>query len=107
MRRLSDATRERVNTDSFYRTCVICKSPQVQIHHNLIHGRRQVDDWWALLPLCVTHHNQANQVEMRQKLNWIMCNRAPVEDLIKYSKVTDLVAMKRRLNRIYGNGGND
>lgn len=100
MRRLSDESRQVVNTDEFYRRCCVCQAQNPQIHHNLIHGRRQVDDWWALLPLCVTHHSRANEVTVRKVLNHIMLQRAPSDELKKYSKVRNLVQEKESL-RIY------
>lgn len=100
MRRLSDEVRKDLAADPFMQHCCICGASSPQWHHNLIHGRRQVDEPWAILPLCVTHHNRANEVGVRKVLNHIMLQRAPEDALKKYSKVRNLIQEKESL-RIY------
>lgn len=89
MRRLSDETRKRIDTDLFYRRCCLydktCSGP-LQQHHNLIYAGRQVDDFWAILPLCQSHHEVADRKDVKKKLNAIMLSRASGGH-VEYEKV--------------------
>lgn len=66
--------------------CVFCGAVPVQLHHNLIHGGRKVNEPWALIPLCPPCHSQADNRAVRAKLDKLMAERAPQAELEKYNK---------------------
>lgn len=92
-----------MNANPFMKKCCIdisqC-SGKIEFHHNLIYAGRQVNEAWCILPLCKTCHD--NIVSTKPRCNWIMCNRATDEELRHYSKAIDYIALRDRLNGIYG-----
>ena len=103
-RPISKKTLNTIKADSFYERCCISGRVPVQFHHNLIFGGRQVDEAWAILPLHQNIHALANRVKVRERLDYIMLNRATDEELKRHSKVVDLIEKRKRLNEIYGKG---
>jgi len=75
---------------------------KIDWHHNLIFAGRQVDEPWAILPLARSIHDRINEPEIKDKCDWVMLNRATDEQLLKYSKVVDLIRRRTVLNLIYG-----
>ena len=86
MRKLSQETKERIDSDLFYRQCCLCRSLNPQMHHNLIYAGKQVDDAECILPLCENCHDKARNSEVREKLDWIMFLRMRTVTFNKYSK---------------------
>lgn len=86
----------------FYQKCAVSGRRPVQLHHNLVYGGRQVNEEFAILPLHRDIHAQANEWRMREKLDWIMLNRATEEELDRYSKVVPLRARRDFLNAKFG-----
>ena len=87
--------REELAQDPFMSRCCItlgdCEG-RIQWHHNLIFASKRVNEYWAILPVCEKHHREESS--HKKFLNYVMCSRAPIDDLIKYSKVIDYVAIK-------------
>lgn len=75
--------------------CCLCGHSPAQLHHNLIFGGSQVDEPWAILPVCHTCHQKADEKETRERLDRIMFDRATNAELEPYSKIVDLVAKKQ------------
>jgi hypothetical protein len=88
--------------DGFCLKCCICGFHHVVLHHNFIFGGRQVDEAWAIIPVCNDCHSKANEKGMREKMDWVMLSRAKDSDLVRFSKVVDLIARKRILIEKYG-----
>ena len=90
--------------DPFYKRCCLTGSMNVKIewHHNLIFAGRQVNEKWCILPLWEKVHAQANKPEIKEKLDWIMLNRATDAELERYSKATNLKTKRDKLNKKYG-----
>jgi hypothetical protein len=86
MRKLSQETKDKIDSDPFYKKCCICSSPFIQIHHNLIFAGRQVDDAECLLPLCEKHHEMARNSEFKERLDIIMFKRMKTSQFNKYGK---------------------
>jgi len=86
MRKLSSETKERIDIDPFYNQCCICRSINIQIHHNLIYAGRQVDDAECLLPLCENCHSKARNVDFKEKLDLIMYKRMTLDQFAIYSR---------------------
>lgn len=86
MRKLSQETKDRIDTDPFYRKCCVCGNPNIQVHHNLQFAGRQCDDLETLLPLCIPHHDMARNSEFKERLDLIMFKRMKTSQFNKYSK---------------------
>lgn len=81
--------------------CALCGSTPVQIHHNLIFGGRRIHDLWTLIGLCPKCHDIEKRRDIKDKLDWIMCNRATDQELMKYSKVVNWIKRRDYLNTIF------
>jgi hypothetical protein len=88
MRPISPTIKKKILADKWYKKCCLCDSSQGKIdwHHNFIFGGRQVDEFWAILPLCIPCHRHANNREIKEKLDWMMIQRMKEEDFKKYSR---------------------
>lgn len=101
MRPIPQKLKDKLSKDKYYKNCVLCRADGVQWHHNLIFGGRQVNAEFCILPLCPDCHRKADRKDVKEKLNWIMLNRATDEELIFYSKAINYLQLKERLNGIY------
>jgi len=100
--RIPDAVRDELSKSDFMKVCCFCGNDKPQWHHNLIHGGRQVQEVWAILPLCKSCHDQVNIKSFRRLADWVMWNRAPHEAIDKYSNVLNYKAHKEHLNSMFG-----
>lgn len=80
--------RKIIAIDRYYRTCAR-KGPdcngRITIEHALIYSGRQINELWALLPLCWHHHLGSG---LNKRLNeYLAIMRATPEDLAKYPRV--------------------
>lgn len=71
-------------------------------HHNMIFAGRQVQERFAILSICKEVHDKANWKQVRERLDWIMLNRASNDDLVFYSRAGDLIRRREILNEKYG-----
>lgn len=74
--------REAMASDPYYKRCARkdgeCDG-RITWEHCFIYGGRQIQEVWAIIPLCVYHHLGAGLVK---ELNWwIALNRADADDL--------------------------
>lgn len=96
-RKLSDESRALLALDPFMKKCCIadeyCEGG-INWHHHLKYGGKAVggDEWWALLPLCVFHHSQADNRSTSRTLTRIMVARAG-KAINKYSKINNYESM--------------
>lgn len=102
MRPIPPQMRQSMDSDPFYHKCVICGCQGVQWHHNLVFAGRQVNEEWAIIPLCPFDHDQARNSEFKESLDWIMLNRATDDELRPFCKATDYIFMRKKLNEKYG-----
>lgn len=102
MRPIPPSLRKEMEADLFYKKCCISGSTSEKIdwHHNLIFAGRQVNEKFCILPLAKSIHD--NIVKYKEKCNWIMLNRASDVELLRYSKATNYIKERERLNKIYG-----
>ncbi len=110
MRSIPAKLRKDMEDDPYYKNCCITGMPGTAIklewHHNLIFAGKQVQEKFAILPICYDIHERVKSDQyLRGRLDWIMLNRATDEQLKKYSKAEDLFAKKKRLNKKYGDQG--
>lgn len=108
MRPIPLKLREKLSNDKFYKECCLKNfvlypcSGKIEWHHNLIFAGKQVNEEFCILPVCKAHHDIEKHTIIKEKLNWIMLNRATPEQIEKYSKAKDYKFEIERLNNIYG-----
>lgn len=66
---------------------------------------KRLNEKWCIIPICAYHH-AVDEFSENGKLNkekhlWIALTRADDETLKKYSKATDYIALRNRLNEKY------
>lgn len=95
--------REIINVDPYYRECAR-KSPEcdgrITIEHAFIYAGKQVNELWALIPLCWKHH--LGSLLNKRENHRIALARATDEDLMKYPK-KDWAQMRRSFEQEYEN----
>lgn len=110
MRKIPEQLKKEMESDPYYKQCCVTGIPRtrakIEWHHNFIFAGQQVNEKWCILPLAKFVHDQANDKKVREYLDWIMLNRSDEETLKRYSKSTDLIAKRDRLNKIYENKKN-
>lgn len=90
MRPIPPKVKKQILEDPFYNTC--CRPEKnecegrVTWEHALIYAGKQVNELWAIIPLCVYHHlgRGLDKHWNRQRA----LTRATAEDLAKYPKQT-------------------
>lgn len=102
MRPIPKKLKTNLSQDKFYEKCCVCYVAGVQWHHNLIWQGRQENEPFCILPLCPKCHEQARNKEFKERLDWIMWNRATPEQIIYYSKANNYLHEKQRLNDKFG-----
>lgn len=108
MNKIPPKLREEMAGDPFYkRCCVTGEIGKIEWHHNLIYAGKQVQEKWCILPLTYHIHRIADDKLVRERLDWIMLNRATDDELRRYSKAVDLLAKRDRLNTKYGKKRDD
>lgn len=74
--------------------------------HALYYAGKQIQEDWAILDICEFHHDvgpfQGIGDLNKEKHTWIALNRAPETRLRELSKAEDKIAVRDRLNIIYG-----
>lgn len=110
MRPIAQKNRKIIDSDPYYRFCARADEGDCQgritIEHAIIVAGRQLDEMWALLPICAYHHS-VNQFQDCGKMNkekheWLALNRATDEELEAISKAVDYKRKREYLNSIYG-----
>lgn len=105
MRKISEELKNEMSDDKFYKKCCIQDSDclgRIEWHHNLIFKGQQVNEKFCILPVCKWHHDREKHQIYKEKLNWIMWNRATSEQITFYSKAIDYKFQLERLNKKYG-----
>lgn len=74
--------------------------------HAIIYAGKQLQEEWAILDICEYHHGVNKFMDTghldKQKHVWIALNRATDDELRRISKAVDYIALRSRLNLIYG-----
>lgn len=87
MRPIPPALRKALDAQPFYHRCArrsgAC-SGRITWEHAFIYGSKQINEEWAIIPLCVYHHLG---VGLDKSLNELIAlQRASPEDLAKYPR---------------------
>jgi hypothetical protein len=104
MRRIPPKLREEMASDPYYSKCCITgnRNEKIDFHHNLIFAGRQVNEKWCILPLSKSMHDIEKRPDIKERLDWIMLNRASDDKLRRYSKAIDLIRKRDILNKKHG-----
>lgn len=102
MQKIPLKLRSEMSADPFYKRCCITgRTDNIQWHHAWIWKNSQLQEKWAILPVCEAIHILARRKDTKEKLDWIALNRADDATLRKYSKAEDLIKKRDRLNQKY------
>ena len=108
MRPIPKKLLQEIKEDPFYQKCIRHKEltcgGRITFEHALIYAGKQVNEKFAILPVCEKHH-AVNQFQDRGYLDkrlheWVALNRMTEEDEIKYPKV-NWKQKREHLNKIY------
>ncbi len=97
--------------DLYYKKCARSDegncAGRITIDHAIIYAGRQLDELWALIPICAKHHDvdqfQGDGNLNREKHTWIALNRATDEELLRISKAINYLELRKTLNAKYNN----
>ena len=103
MRPIPPKLKKQLAADPFMKFCIKdsegdCDKP-INWHHAFIYRGRQVNEPWALLPVCAYHHRPG--VLDNDYAQFIGMRRATYADLAKYPRV-DWEQLKIYLRKKYG-----
>lgn len=95
--------------DPYYKICARHKCGEcdgrITWEHVIIFASKQLNEKWAIIPLCEYHHavdNHQDGGDLQKEINlWIALNRANEGELVAISKAIDYVREKKRLNEKY------
>ncbi len=95
MRKIPRKLREQLANDPYYKRCSResheCNG-RITWEHVWIYAGRQINEWWAIIPLCWFHHLGAG---LNKKINEkISLQRSKLSDYEKYPK-KDWVELRR------------
>jgi len=104
VRKIPDKLRKKIAEDSYYHNCLRKKEGdclgRITWEHCWIYAGKQINEKWAIIPLCVHHHLGSG---MNKELNqWFSIKRATKKDLEKYPKKNWSQIIKY-LTKKYGN----
>lgn len=106
MNKIPDRLKAKLRSDPFYARCCVTGRQRGEVkiewHHNLIFAGRQVQEQFAILPVAQEIHSIAGHKAMKERLDWIMWNRATERQIDKYSKAQDKRAYRDYLNNKFG-----
>ena len=104
--------RKLIAADDFYKTCALfgqhgheCEG-RVTMEHSIIFGGKQLQELWAIVPLCAAGHGVDNFQDAASTTKdlriWVALNRATDQELQTISKVENYKRTRERLNKIFG-----
>lgn len=112
MRPIPIELRNQLNHDKFYKKCSRCDKTckgRITFEHVFIYAGRQINEPWAIIPLCAYHHSvdlfQDNGVLDKEINQWIALNRGTTQDFNKYPRF-NFQRLKEYLNNKYGTSNN-
>lgn len=105
MRPIPLSLSNEMSEDPFMKVCCLSSHGEdcygkIEWHHNLIYAGRQVNARFCIVGLCKFHHDKI--AYFKEKVDWVMVNRASDDELQSYSKAIDYIALRERLNKKYG-----
>lgn len=102
MNNIPQRLRKEMAADPYYEKCARfgddCEG-RITWEHSLIYAGRQIQEKWAIIPLCVWHHLDKGMIKWINE--YIALSRASDEELHKYSKAIDLLKKRDYLKIKY------
>ena len=93
MRKISPHIKRAIDSDPYFKVCARFDGDcdgRITIEHAFIYAGRQVDELWAMLPLCTYHHavnEHQDGGDLNKEINEYLCLcRATMGDLMFYPK---------------------
>jgi hypothetical protein len=97
---------EDILKDNWYKECCVADdecSGRIEFHHVLIVGGRQLQEKFAIIPVCSGYHHQfAERSDLKEKFLHIVLSRASLQELKLISKAVNYKEKLVRLNKKYG-----
>lgn len=89
MRPIPPKLRRQLSEDSFMKRCVYCGSPKdIEWEHSWIYAGRQINEWWAIVPLCRDHHRgKYASAKVKRYGKWHSIMRGLKEAVQKYPRM--------------------
>lgn len=100
--------RAEMAEDNFYNHCCLTgihkNREKIDWHHNFNYAGKNLNEKWCILPVRLSIHfqHQGLTPEVKERLDWIMLNRADDTTLERYSKCIDLKKKRDKLNKKLG-----
>ncbi len=105
------ALRKTIDKDPYYKVCAlygqhghVC-SGRITMDHSIIFGGSQLQELWAITPVCEVAHgvDSAKDTAAKKELRvWVALNRATVDELQRISKAMDYIRYRTNLNSKWG-----
>lgn len=107
MNNMPPKLRRECAKDPFYQRCCITgelgkRGDRIEWHHNLIYAGRQHQAKFSILPVKKSVHSKVSNQSIKQKLDWVMLNRASDEEILSISKAKDYFLYRDFLNKRFG-----
>lgn len=113
MRKIPEKLKKEILADPYYKVCARKNDDcdgRITWEHAIIYAGRQLNEKWAIIPLCTYHHSvdlHQDGPGLDKAINvWIALNRATDAELFAVSKVTPYHFLRETLNKKYGNKAN-
>ncbi len=112
MKAIPKKLKEQILNDPEYLVCAkygylghVCHG-RITLEHAVIYAHNQVQERWAIIPLCAYGHSvdyHQDGGDLNKEINlWIALNRATDDELFAVSKAIDYKRERTRLNQKYG-----
>lgn len=111
MKRIPEKLKKALASDPEYQRCSLkglndACGGRVTWEHAIIFGSNQVQERWAIIPLCERHHAVGTYQDAgtcdKSRNVWVALNRASDQELLSVSKAVNWIRERDRLNSIYG-----
>lgn len=110
MRKIPESLRAEMANDPYYKRCARFEegncSGRITWEHAIIYAGKQLNEKWAIIPICEYHHAVDNFQDRgnlnKEKHIWIALNRATDSELLAVSKAINYIRLRNTLNEKYG-----
>lgn len=77
MRPILPALKKQIAADPWMKFCCLCGTSNPEWEHCWIYAGRQINEWWAIIPLCYDHHRgRMSGHETKERGKYISLKRA-------------------------------
>ena len=101
MRPIPLELREQIAKDPFMKKCIYAGCPrEPEWEHAWIYAGKQINEWWAIVPVCAYHHRGKGLDKAYNQYRSII--RIDISEIIKKYPNKDWLRINNYLNRKYG-----